>query len=77
MLKYKQQRILDDDSQPYKLMIQQHKLRSSEKKRPLSRPRTSSVNKPQVDILMEIQNQNEILTKAINSLRNTIEQYKE
>ncbi|CAD8094664.1 unnamed protein product [Paramecium primaurelia] len=77
MLKYKQQRILEDDSQPYKLMIQQHKLRSSEKKRPLSRPRTSSVNKPQVDILLEIQLQSEILTKAINSLRNTIEQFKE
>ncbi|CAD8120917.1 unnamed protein product [Paramecium sonneborni] len=77
MLKYKQQRLLDDDSQPYKLMIQQHKLRSSEKKRPLNRPRTSSFNKPQVDILIEIQNQNAILTQAINSLRNTIEQYKE
>ncbi|CAD8196154.1 unnamed protein product [Paramecium octaurelia] len=77
MLKYKQQRISEDDSQPYKLLIQQHKLRSSEKKRPPSRPRTSSVNKPQVDILLEIQIQNEILSKAINSLRNTIDQFKE
>ncbi|CAK65587.1 unnamed protein product (macronuclear) [Paramecium tetraurelia] len=77
MLKYKQQRLIEDESQPYKLMVQQHKMRSSEKKRPLSRQRTSSVNKPQADILVEIQNQNEILTKAINSLRNTIEQFKE
>ncbi|CAK61914.1 unnamed protein product (macronuclear) [Paramecium tetraurelia] len=77
MLKYKQQRILEDDFQPYKLMIQQHKLRSSEKKRPLSRPRTSSVNKPQVDILPEIKIQSEILTQAINSLRKTISQFKE